>query len=149
MNLFKKLVICLFLNISIALVAHAALHGNEQSVLDDLSLSNATLGTEALNGYTVLTLNLPSGTKVKEYLSANGQVFAVSWRGPLLPYFELILGKHIKEYRDAFNSNSGRGPLVYRQPELIIESAGHIRAFSGRAYIPPLLPQGLRPEDIK
>jgi len=128
MNLFKNLAVCLFLNISIALVAQAALHGNEQSVLDDLSLSNATLGTEVLNGYTVLTLNLPSGTKVKEYLSANGQVFAVSWKGPLLPDFELILGQHIKEYKDASLNSSGRGPLVYRQPEIVIESASGNRS---------------------
>ena len=149
MNKHKNFLIWFILNISLAVTARAALHGNEQSVYDDSNKSAATITTEALSNYTIHTLTLPSGTKVKEYLSTNGQVFAVTWNGPLLPNFEMILGSHIKDYQAATNTNSSRrGPLIYQQPDIVIESAGHIRAFNGRAYLPTLLPMGLKLEEI-
>jgi len=30
-----------------------------------------------------------------------------------------------------------------------VHSAGHMRAFYGRAYVPDLLPQGVNPDEIK
>jgi hypothetical protein len=35
------------------------------------------------------------------------------------------------------------------EPDLVVQMTGHPRAFAGRAYMPGLLPQGLRPETIR
>ena len=35
-----------------------------------------------------------------------------------------------------------------REPGLVIEMAGHPRAFAGRVYVPALVPEGLEMQDL-
>jgi hypothetical protein len=43
----------------------------------------------------------------------------------------------------------GRRPLVIEQPGLVVQIGGHPRAFAGRAYVPEMLPTGVRTEDVQ
>ena len=43
-------------------------------------------------------ITTPSGTVVREYVSPDGKVFGVAWRGAFLPDFQQILGSYYGEF---------------------------------------------------
>ena len=60
-----------------------------------------------------------TNTTVNEYLSANGTVFAVSWRGPRPPDLSQLLGPYFAEYQTAAASpHAQRGHLLSRPKPL-------------------------------
>jgi hypothetical protein len=104
-----------------------------------------------LAAYTDVEKKLESGTVVHEYVDSQGTVFAVSWSGPYLPDLKELLGGHF----DALVAHAGnvrrggRSGLSLNQSDLVIVSGGHMGAFEGRAWLPPKLPAGFNPGDIK
>lgn len=131
--------------------AWAALGGDMESVDTDQGALNASEQISATTeSYTVYELQTTAGVVVREYLSLDGSVFAVSWHGPLLPNLRQILGGYFAQYTEAAQRQSGgHGHLAIRLPDLVVESSGHMRAFFGRAYLPKALPQGVTAADIK
>lgn len=103
--------------------------------------------------YTVHEIQGASGTVVREYVSSEGKVFAVAWQGPYLPDMRQLLGSSFEQYAQAAKAQRStrmrRGPLLIEEPGLTVEMSGHPRSFSGRAYIPGMLPQGVPAEDIR
>jgi hypothetical protein len=103
--------------------------------------------------YTVHEIKAPTGTVVKEYVSPAGRVFGVSWRGPFIPDMQQLLGDYFEQYSAAAKAQReghvGRQPLNIQEPGLVIQTAGHMRAYSGRAYDPGLLPAGVTPNDVR
>lgn len=130
--------------------AAATLGGDEASIAVDQAQMKATRRIVGSQKYTTHEIQMPSGTLVTEYLSAQGQVFAVTWKGPLKPDLQQILGSHFADYLTAsIGKHTRRGPVLVRQPGLVIQSGGHMRAFSGRAYIPQMFPSGVSVDDIQ
>ena len=128
----------------------AALGGKVASIEADQAHMKATRHVTSALQYTVHEIQSSSGTLVKEYVSAQGLVFAVAWQGPLMPDLQQVLGSHFDDYMAAAKSRrAGRGPVHVRQPGLVVQSGGHMRAFSGRAYIPQLLPAEVTVDDIR
>jgi hypothetical protein len=109
--------------------------------------------SRSAQGYSVESITV-AGMLVKEYVSADGMIFAVVWEGTGVPDLRLLLGAYFEEYRTALTEARQRTPRV-RQPfrmrseRLVVERAGHSRALWGRAYLPSQLPGGIRPEDIQ
>lgn len=130
----------------LACPATAALGDSEASVAADQAQMKASRRIVAAPLYTVHEIQEASGTVVREYVSIQGQVFAVTWRGPLIPDLQQLLGSYYADYQAAARTRSkraGRGPLRLRQPGLVLHSGGHMRAYSGQAYLPQLLPAGV------
>jgi hypothetical protein len=132
-------------------VALAALGDNATSVAQDKTRMKAALRATAGNSrYTVDEMQMPSGTIVREYASPEGKVFAVTWQGPVQPDLQQILGKYFIQYNEAARAkHAGHNQLAIRRPELVLHSGGHMRAFSGKAYVPQLLPQGVTTDEIR
>jgi Protein of unknown function (DUF2844) len=149
------LVMCAALAIPcLALPAQAALGGDAASIQADQVHMQGTRRMITANSYTVHEIQAETGTVVREYVSADGKVFAVAWQGPWLPDMRQILGTYFEQYAQAVQSQSGGGrmarrPVMIDQPGLVVQIGGHIRAFAGRAYIPDRLPSGIRVEDIQ
>ena len=100
--------------------------------------------------YTVEQISTPAGVTVNEYLSPNGTVFAVSWRGPRPPDLSQLLGSYFAEYQTAAASaHAQRRPSFIQSENLVVETGGHMRDLRGRAYVPALLPPGLSADDIQ
>jgi hypothetical protein len=100
--------------------------------------------------YTVEQISTPAGLSVNEYVSPNGTVFAVSWRGPRPPNLSQLLGSYFAEYQTAAASpQAQRGHLFIQSENLVVETGGHMRDLRGRAYVPALLPPGLSADDIQ
>ena len=103
-----------------------------------------------VNRFTVHQTRLESGTTVMEYATPAGLVFAVSWRGPVLPDLSALLGVYFNTFKletDKVRLAGRRGSSVKIERDgLIISSNGRMRDFFGYAYAPGLMPAGL---DIK
>lgn len=89
---------------------------------------------------------------MREFASPTGHIFAVTWQGAAFPDLKQLLGSHFEEFQQAVasqNRGGGHAPLIVHLPGLVVEMGGHMRAFTGRAYLPDKLPSGVRDEDIR
>ena len=135
---------------SVTLPAFAALGGDAASVDTDAAKMKGQARATAVAGYTVKEITLPSGTVVREYVSAEGKVFAVTWKGMSQPDLQQTLGTYFEQYKAAAAApHAGHHHLQIHQPELVLISGGHMRAWSGKAYVPVLLPPNFSVDDIR
>ncbi len=100
--------------------------------------------------YAVEQISMPTGVTVNEYLAPDGTVFAVSWRGPRPPDLSQLLGSYFAEFQTAAAApQAQRGHLLIRTESLVVETSGHMRDLRGRAYLPALLPPGVKADEIQ
>ncbi|MBV9481723.1 MAG: DUF2844 domain-containing protein [Acidobacteria bacterium] len=145
------LLLCISL---LSLGAHSAWAtlGRDANSLDEDQVRMKAALRMARSGadYSVHELKTPTGTVVREYVSPAGKIFGVAWQGPWLPDFHQILGDYFDPVMQApRDRRQGRGPLVIKQPGVVFESAGHMRSFFGRAYVPDLLPEGVSADVVQ
>ncbi|MEX3667328.1 DUF2844 domain-containing protein [Paraburkholderia phenoliruptrix] len=134
---------------ALPLAAHAALGQNVTSVESDGARMHAMARSASTqNAYSVHLITLPSGTLVREYVAANGIVFGFAWEGPTLPDLKTVLGASFDAYVAASAVRRGN-PLAVSGGDLVVYSGGHLRAFSGYAYLPQALPAGVDPAAIQ
>lgn len=137
---------------ALALPAWASLGGNVNSVDADRAHMNARINVTQEANYSVHQMQSPGGTSVKEFVSPEGKVFAVSWQGQFPPQMQQILGAYFSQYEAALQSQPkhyGHRPLNIQQPGLVIQTGGHMRDYFGRAYIPDMVPAGVKADQIK
>jgi hypothetical protein len=129
---------------------HAALGGPPAQFGSDSTTIEARV-TSGTTSYTKLDTTLPTGTRVRQYVSGAGIVFAVSWDGPFLPDLQALLGKHFDTLvaESAKTPRAGSSQRAVNRPEVVIFSGGHMRAFEGRAWVPAELPAGFTANDIR
>ena len=108
--------------------------------------------TSNQNGYAVHETVADNGTRVQEFVSPAGLVFAVAWQGPVLPDLSLLLGRFHASYR--LETEQKRlaglrgGPVAIARDGLVLRSNGRMRQFFGHAYAPALVPAGLNIQDV-
>jgi hypothetical protein len=128
----------------------AALGGDAASVDADRVRMKATHRMIAGSTYSVQEIQTPAGTTIREYVSPAGKVFGVVWQGPQMPDLKQLFGDYFGTYQDAAKAQrTSRGALRVVQPDIVVHSGGHMRAFFGRAYVPQLVPTGVSIDDIK
>ena len=148
-----RLLGAVLLTLGLALPASAALGGDLSSVEADRAQMKAMVKITETEGYTVHEMKTGIGTVVREYVSPEGRVFGVAWQGPFIPNMQQLLGTYFQQFSAAAKaaqaSYHGRRPLSIQEPGLVVQSSGHMRAYWGRAYDPGLVPQGIKPEEIR
>jgi hypothetical protein len=128
---------------ALSFAAHATLGQNVSTVDGDQSRLRAVAHTSTTqSAYSVHVMTLPSGTLVREYVAPNGIVFGVAWDGPTLPDLKSVLGTSFDAYVAATATRRGT-PLAISSSDLVVYSGGHLRAFSGHAYLPQAVPPGV------
>jgi hypothetical protein len=131
-------------------VASATLGQPESSIAAETQLNRASIKQSQMGAYRVHEMQLPSGTVLREYAGLDGKVFAVAWSGPFMPNLKQALGTYFDEFSAQLGTAHGtRKHLVIRQPDLVVESGGHMRAHHGRAYLPQAIPSGVSIGDLK
>jgi len=150
MKLTPTVVCSLVLALSVAAPALAALGGDATSVQSDLVKMKGALRVTSSAGFTVHEITTSGGTVVREYISAADKVFAVSWRGPMIPDLRQMLGNYYGQFEQAASTPhpGGHRHLAIEQPGLVVHSSGRMRAFVGRAWAPDLLPQNFSVSSI-
>jgi hypothetical protein len=134
----------------VCLPALATLGEDVTSVENDRVQMKAQVRTASVAGYTVHEIQTSANTLVREYIAPSGKVFAVSWKGPLLPDFRQVFGQYFSQYQAAASSpRVGRRHLLVQGSDFVVESHGHMRAFNGIAYVPSLLPPNFTPDQIQ
>jgi len=129
--------------------AVAALGGDAASVEADRASMKGALRVMAATGFTVHEIQTSAGMVIHEYLSADGRVFALSWRGPGVPDLQQMLGSYYGQFVRARSApHYNHHHLSVHAPDVVVESSGHARAFFGRAWAPALLPQDLSLAEI-
>jgi len=152
----------LFVGGSPTATAYAALGETADSITADAASFNAVtvqqvarpaLNAPAVKAYTVEQMTIASGIAVKEYVSPNGRVFAVTWRGRRPPDLAVLLGSYFTQYTDAANAGGltahGLHHASVRGNDVTVETAGHMRDMWGRALLPAMLPPGVEQSEIQ
>lgn len=133
-----------------SLPAAATLGGAASSTQADQLQMKATLRMSPGARFTVHEMVLPSGTTVREYVSLQGMVFAVAWKGPRMPDLRQLMGTYFDQYLQAVPpARGGHAGVAVSQPDLVVHSMGRTRAFSGHAYLPPLLPADVTDDELQ
>lgn len=91
------------------------------------------------------------GMTIKEYVDADGNVFAVSWRGINKPDLSLLLGQYFEEFSAAekeIPKKLGRQPVQVKGSHVTVRRSGHQRDMRGFAYLPDKLPNGVTVEEL-
>ncbi len=132
--------------------ARAALGSDAASVLADGASMHVEVHSEVRPQYEVFTISTAAGISVREYLNRDGIVFAVKWLGPVPADLQQLLGAHFAAYAAAVAAVAHPGihrSLRLESSGLIVELGGHLRAYSGRAYLAALIPSGLTAEEFR
>jgi hypothetical protein len=130
-------------------IAAAALGEPETSVQSEVARLRGSLSVTAHASYRLHEIQLPSGTVVREFAGSDGKVFAVAWSGPAMPNLRETLGQYFDRYVAAAKApHSGHHHLQIRESDLVVEAGGHMRAFSGVAYLPQAMPSGVSVGDL-
>jgi len=129
--------------------SHAALGESPEQFSAGATTLVANVTSAGLKYFTRDT-TLASGTRVSEYVSESGIVFAVTWEGPVLPDLKALLGKYFDTMvaESARAPRAGRSRIAVNLPEVVINSGGHMRAFEGSAWIPAQFPAGFSADDV-
>ena len=150
-----KPTLALFCSIVIAacqsVPALASLGGDTTSVESDRATMKGALQVTSGIDYSIHEIQTPAGIVVHEYLSPQGKVFAVSWRGPGLPDLAQLLGSYSAQLAQAQTRNPhyNHHHLRIETPEVVMQSDAYLRTRFGRAWVPALLSHGLSVSQIQ
>ena len=139
---------------ALLLQAPAAAHlgGDVDSVSADREALRAELRSTPMQRYELHEISTAGGTRVHEYTTRQGTVFAVTWQGPVPPDLRQLFGNYYDKYQSAAATQARPGmhrQLMIAAGDLVVQSTGHLRAFRGRAYVPSLVPTGVAVADIQ
>ena len=144
-----RILFCMTAAVCVSAPALAALGGDAASVeTDRVSMKGAMRVTPTVD-YSVHEIQTPAGVVIREYVSAAGKVFAVSWRGEGMPDLGQLLGSYSEPLRQAaVHPHYNHHRLNIETADVVLQSNGHLRTRYGRAWVPAMLPQNFSPKDI-
>ena len=138
--------------LALSVPASASLGGRADSIEADRAAMKGTVQARQGAVYSVHEIQGATGTVVREYLSSDGTVFAVAWQGRFAPDLQKLLGTYFDQYSAGVKAQKasyvGRRPLNLESPGLVVQRRGHLRAESGRAYLPERVPLGVKVEEL-
>ncbi len=132
--------------------AHASLGDEAASIISDAAQLNGVVQPEAGSALNPVVISVDNGISVHEYVDASGRVFAVAWSGPAVPDLRILLGTYYPAYTSGLASlvNPGRQRAVQViAANLVVRTAGHLRAYSGLAYLKDRLPSSTTLESLR
>jgi len=132
----------------------ASLGGDQTSVQSDRArMLGAMRQVVQSEGFALHEWQSGNGIVVREFLSPGGTVFGIAWQGPVHPDMRQLLGPHFERYQQEaarlLRSRRGHGPLTVDLGDLVVQSSGHARAFSGHAILTRMLPPGVAAEVVR
>ena len=129
--------------------ALASLGGDATSIEADRASMKGTMRTTPFVDYDLREIRTPAGTVIHEYVSTQGKVFAVSWRGPGVPALDQLLGSYAAQLSQVVTGpHYNHHHLRLATPDVVMQSDAYLRSRSGRAWVPALFPRSVSVKDI-
>lgn len=140
--------------LTVAGPARAVLGGNAEITTaapgQDRTQAKVAARPASAASYTTHELTTASGTLVRQFAAADGRVFALTWSGPSMPDLRQLLGTYFDDYTGMRQpSQRSHAQRSLENADLVVQSGGRMRAFSGRAYLPSKVPSGVVINDIR
>jgi hypothetical protein len=130
--------------------AYAALGDSADSVIRDMVRLNGTDAVTQTSSYDLHEITAQSGTKVREYVSHQGAVFALSWEGRSTPDVQQLLGDSYPAYAAAVLAHRGGHHMVsVDTPDLVASVLMVQRRAVGHVQLPALIPAGVAVADLR
>jgi hypothetical protein len=145
----KSIAAILLIVVSSTNPAWAVLGQSRESVRLDAQNLKGTQTTTEMSGYSIEEINRNDGVVLREFVSPEGKVFGITWKGPTLPNLSNLLGPYFPAYQQANQSTHRRGPRSIHSGALVVETGGHMRAFHVRAYLSDHLPSGVSQDVVQ
>jgi len=142
--------VAFWLGVCLATPASAVLGQSSATIEQDRQRLEAVQTTQTKKGYTVHALESP-GASIREYVSAEGIVYGLAWKhhSGLLD-LEALFGPYYSEYSQAVvEQPRPRQHQRITTEHLIVEKGGRMGDVWGRAWVLPLMPQGLSEDHIQ
>jgi len=133
----------------IPMLAKAGLGQTEAAIERDRTQLHSSARQWSMGPYRVHELLTPEGDRIREFVGADGLVFAVAWEGPFMPSLQVLLGTQLERARTAARVPGDHSQLHIQQPGLVLHSVGHLRAFQGQAYLPEQVPAGVDVRELR
>jgi hypothetical protein len=114
------------------------------------SLKAAQKASSSGEAYTMSEM-YADGNTIKQYSNPEGIVFAVSWTGISKPDLQVLFGSYFTEYSNASNElpkKMGAKSISFKTSKMVVRRAGRMRDQRGLAYVPSLVPAGVKVEDL-
>lgn len=130
-------------------VSQSKMAANNVTAISKVQSMNSSLGAP----YSVNEVTSESRT-VKEFINANGLIFAITWKGQGRPDFSQIFGVYYSEFKferqaEKLLAARSRNHLEVKGENLVVSSFGHGNILMGIAYLPKFMPAGLTAEDLR
>ena len=133
--------------------AYAELGGDEAGISNDAAVTRMQLRAVAPSEtrYRVHELRDEAGNvTVREYVNPDGKVFGVAWDGSTKPDLSQALGPYFSRYTSAAAGHGlARQLRSIDQPDFVLRVSGHMRHFTGSAWVPNLVPADVDPAEVK
>jgi Protein of unknown function (DUF2844) len=136
----------------LAIPVWAALGDSVQSIQAEQKRWAGQLTSKTVDGYSVHEIRTASNAAIRQYASPGGTIFGVAWEGSTMPDLRELLGSYYPQFQAALAASAAsrrRGPLYIQAGPLVVQSAGHMRAFHGRAYVTDLMPANVTQDVIQ
>jgi hypothetical protein len=136
------------------MVSWAVLGDNLDSIANDQSrMQGSRVATRVAHGGSVHEIRLADGSSIRQFVNAQGIVYAVAWSTRLKPDLTQLLGRYAADFEagtaaKALTRGVRRRASVDRG-DLVVHSAGRLNAFVGKAWLKSQLPPGVDPDDIR
>lgn len=128
----------------------AVLGGKAESVAADQARMKAIRRVIANGRFQVHELQTDGNNVVREFVTPDGNVFGVTWTTQFGPQYSQLLGSYTERLNKAAQARRNhRAPLNIDEPGFVFSAFGHMRYFSGRAYVPSMVPAGVLAEEIR
>jgi len=140
----------LAVSLATAASAFAALGGDLSSIQADQARLRASERIIPTQKYTVHEMQTARGTLIRQFVSPGGTVFAVSWQGSA-PDLQQLLGDYFDQYVQAAQAQPGRRArgIHIDTGDFVLESGGHMRFVTGRAFLRSKLPSGVTSDQVR
>lgn len=106
------------------------------------------LRSTSLQRYELHEITTSGGTVIHEYMTLQGTVFAVTWRGPFSPNLQQLFGSYYQQFQAAALATTRLHGSMHRllsinERDLVVREFGRMRSYNGKAYVPSLVPPGV------
>jgi Protein of unknown function (DUF2844) len=138
-------------NLICAATACAGLGDDAASVVADAKALQGVVRMQSSSLFDIYEISADSGLRVREFVNRDGIVVAVTWQGPVQPDLQRMLQASFAQYNQAratLTQPGLRRSLRMTSQDLVVETSGHLRAYSGRAYLLKLMPAGATAADL-